>query len=267
MNLQFEIPNSFYGISKDESSNEYIFSKKKQILKTIGKDEVLIEHEYIGFNYYDFDIITNFKKNKISDPANFKNKIFIPGIEAIGTVKITGENAREFKPNERVLYISKKSGGAYSQYNIVNKNLLISSPNQIPSKDALAISSRGIMAHMLLKKVYIAEPYKTFLLITNPTGALGHIIAQVARFLNLNIIASVQDDHDDEKKKLCKRLGFFDLIVDLDKKDDFHKEIMNYTKGLGINLVIDTIGGANLNKIVGSMLLFSFKSVIFISSI
>lgn len=252
MSSKIEILNSIYSINSD--NEDFSLAKTKEVLKEIGENEVLIKHEYVGFNHHDLDLIRNFKKNKFADPKNFKKKNFVPGIEAIGKIKGFGKEVKEFSLNDRVIYITSKNGGGYGEYNIVNKNLLIFHQNEIPPKDALAIASRGIMAHNLLKKVYISQPGKTILLITNPLGALGHILAQIARFLDLKIIASVDNDESGKKKEICKRLGYFDLIVDLDEKEVFSNQIMDFTNGFGVHLVIDTIGGANLRKLVDSML-------------
>jgi NADPH2:quinone reductase len=252
MNSKIEILNSVYAINADYS--EFSFIETKEFLKEIGDDEVLVKHEYIGFNHYDLDLIRNFKKNKAVNPKIFKKKIFIPGIEAIGKVKGFGKNVNEFNLNDRVLYVTSKNGGGYGEYNIVSKNLLISPPDEIPSKDALTIASRGIMAHNLLKKVYVCKSGETVLLITNPLGALGHIIAQIARFLDLKIIACVENDESGKKKQICEKLGYFDLIVEIDKKETLFDKIMEFTNGYGIHLVIDTIGGPNLKRLLESML-------------
>jgi len=225
-----EIKNSLYLINSELEGLELL--RKRQFLAAYPPDDhLIIEHEYIGFNHYDLDIIKNYKKYRILNQKIFKSNFFIPGIEAIGRVVRIGKNVNEFKIGEKVLYVTSRSGGAYAKYNTVHKNLLISGLDEIDSKDALAVLSRGIMAHNLLRKVYITKPGETTVLITNPIGALGHILAQMCRFLSLRIIAAINSDNEKHsKRKLCESLGIFDLVIDSDDKKDLNLEkILNFT--------------------------------------
>ena len=214
----------------------------ESIITDLGPNEVLIKHEYIGLNFYDADIV----RGLIVSPK----KPFVPGIEAVGVVAVIGANIDDFTIGERVAYCTHAKGGAYAKYNIVDKRFLIPLPNNISSRDACALLMRGMFAHTILKKVYMADS-SSCLLLFNPCGALGYIIAQVARTIDMFVCGIVIDDKSGVKKKSCKEFGF-DAAFDHEDVD-LNDKIVKASGGNRMNIVIDTIGGDNLTKIIDVM--------------
>lgn len=240
------IINSCYVLSQKDEHSQISLKKAKKNLRNLFSNEVLIRHEYIGFNFYDLEIINNFK-TYVNSAQEVKLPM-IPGIEAAGEVVGVGSAVKDFKPGEKVIYITSKAGGGYAQYNILSQNLLIKAPEKIDLSVALVLASRGVMAHNLLRKVYMADKNSAILL-TNPNGALGHIVAQMTSFLEAKLISIVEGDLNSSKKDLLKSLGYYDLILDLENEKLIDK-IMEFTDGFGVNLLIDTIGSNRLKKLL-----------------
>ena len=64
--------------------------------------EVLLRHTAVGVNYHDAYVRSGLYKT-LALPG-------IPGIEAAGVVVAAGRDVRDFKPGDRVAYVTRQSG-------------------------------------------------------------------------------------------------------------------------------------------------------------
>lgn len=209
-------------------------------LGKLKSNEVTLKHSYIGLNFYDIDIVRGLIKKKSA---------FVPGIEAVGTIQKIGSDVKNFRIGERVVYCTAHNG-AYATTRNISEDLLIFIPDNISDKTACALTLRGVMAHMLLRKVYITQA-GSYILIYNPTGALGYILSQFAAFLNCKIIGVVTNDSNNMKKKIAQQYGC-DLIID-HEDEYFSDKILEFTKGKGVSVIYDSIGNLNFNKSINIM--------------
>jgi NADPH2:quinone reductase len=225
--------------------------KEREILKP-RDNEILIQHDYIGLNFLDIDI----SRGLIKKPDGF-----VPGIDATGFVRLVGRSVKgDFKVGDRVAYCTSRNFGSYSQYNAVNEDIVISMPDDIQNHIASGFLMRGIFAHTLLKRVFIVDSL-CFIAIFNPTGALGHIISQWANYLMVKVIGIITDNANftieqnkkefERKKKISESYGCSMVINYSDL--NFEEKIMDFTNGVGINVVYDSIGSLNLLKILNVM--------------
>jgi NADPH2:quinone reductase len=235
--------NLVYVIKKSGENNCTLETQERDIVKP-AQSEILIRHEYIGLNFYDVDVVRGIIKKK---------EEFVPGIEATGIIEALGSNLKQnFKIGERVAYCTSRLCGAYANYNIVHEDLVILLPDKVDSSVITGFLLRGMISHTLLKRVFQVDGLCTILLF-NPIGALGHILTQWARHLGAKVIGIISSsDIEDKKisferkKKLAEECGC-DLVIDYDDSD-FINKVMDFTNGLGIQVVYDSIGGDNLNK-------------------
>jgi NADPH2:quinone reductase len=234
-----------------ESVNIPNSQNTKRILRLGNKEfrklknqEILIKHKYIGMNFYDIDIC----RSIIKKPDNFS-----PGIEAMGEIVEIGQNLKtDFKVGDRVCYCTHSSGGGYGEYNIIHENFAIFIPKYLQDHMACAGAMRGIFSFALLNRVFRIDQ-DCYVLIFNPTGGLGHILSQLAKYYGAYVISVISrlDDDSNYDESLLKKHGA-DLI--LDRNDtSINKKILSYTGGKGVNVIYDTIGDENLLQFASVM--------------
>ncbi len=159
----------------------------------------------------------------------------IPGYSASGEIIEIGANITGFKPGDSVVYMTKNSG-SFQENTVVDYTDLISVPEEIYDKIAGASYYSGMMAHSLLKRVFIVNS-NIIILIHNVTSGIGYILAQWADSLGAVVIGSVDDD---SKNNFALKYGCKKVINY--KSENWVQEIMEFTKGYGVNAIYDSLG-------------------------
>ena len=226
-----------------ENMKEYILYKQGGVsnlkLETISgglvpkKDDVIIKNNAIGVNYFDIHFRNgDYKLNKM--PA-------ILGMEACGIVEKIGANVVNYKIGDRVAYATGPIG-AYTQRRIVNRHLLVKVPPEISDVVAAGSLLKGLMAHTLLHRVYVAIRTKK-ILVHAAAGGVGQFLCAWAKHLGIEVIGTVGND---KKIEFAKKFGCHHVINY--KKNDFVKEVEKITKGKGVGIVYDGVGKDTLLK-------------------
>jgi NADPH2:quinone reductase len=239
------IQNVLYSTFKKQ--NKIYLDREERELHKPFRNEILIKHDTIGLNSYDFDI----SHGVIKMPAGF-----VPGIEATGVIEDLGsEVSRDFFIGERVAYCTVKESGAYSHFNTVNEDFVVPIPDDIQSHDISGFLLQGIIAHMLFFRVFKVDT-STNILLFNPTSSFGHIVSQLARHFGIRIIGVI-NDYFHNKDKLAEKIRLAEMhgcaIVLTDKDSDLNEKILDFTNGRGVQVVYDTFGNNNLDLIIDVM--------------
>lgn len=194
--------------------------------KDLKPGQVLVRHTAIGVNYIDAYFRSGLYKTKQAP--------FIPGIEAAGVVEAVGPGVT-IKTGKRVSYALATSG-AYCQKRIIDSKKLVPIPDDVSDDIAAAALHSGMVAHMLLYRVYRVRR-KDIILIHNATDTTGHVLCQWAKKIGATIIGTV--DHND-KIPAAKRYGC-DHAVNY-KEGNVVQLVRDVTKGNGVTLVYDSVG-------------------------
>lgn len=197
------------------------------------KNEVLIKHQAVGINYFDYGyVIGQYKLNKY--PA-------VLGIEGCGIIAELGSEVKDYKVGDRVAYIN--SGlGSFAEKKCVNVQNLILVPNYLTSEQIAGTFLKGLMAHTLLFRVYLAPLVKK-ILVHSATGGVGHILCQWAKYLDLEVIGTVSSD---EKIDYARSIGC-SYVINY-KTQDLVEQVAKITDYGGVGVVYDSIGKDMLNK-------------------
>ena len=204
----------------------------KYVNHNIGEpkdDEALIKHTAIGLNRYDLECRNGMRKSK-KFPA-------VLGVEAVGVIEKLGKDVGVFNVGDRVGYCTV-SGGAYSEKRIVNQKYLVRIPSDITDQVAAAVLFKGMTAHYLTHLVYAIRP-KTFALVHGATGGVGQILCQWASHKGCKVIGVISSD---DRANIALRSGC-SYIVNCNSKN-FVEQVMEITRGVGVNVVYDCIGGS-----------------------
>lgn len=195
--------------------------------------EVLIKQTAIGVNF--FDVCFHRNQYKISKmPA-------ILGMEACGVIEAVGPGVTDYKPGERVAYATGGIG-AYAEKRAINQHYLILPPQELTDIQVAGSLLKGLMAHALLHRVYIALRAKK-ILVHAAAGGVGHIICQWAKHLGLEIIGTVGSN---DKVAFAKGNGC-DHVINY-KETNFVAEVAKITNHEGVGLVYDSVGKDTLEK-------------------
>ena len=208
-------------IRSGDNQEYQIENLEKQSLK---EGQVLVKNIASGIN--EDDLFINIPADK---------QYVIPGYSASGEIIEIGANITGFKPGDSVVYMTKNSG-SFQENTVVDYTDLVSVPEEIYDKIAGASYYSGMMAHSLLKRVFIVNS-NTIILIHNVTSGIGYILAQWANNLGAVVIGSVDDD---SKNNFALKCGCKKVINY--KSENWAQEIIEFTKGYGVNAVYDSLG-------------------------
>lgn len=197
------------------------------------KGQVLVKHTAIGINYFDVCFRNGaYKLDKT--PA-------ILGLEACGVVEEIGAGVTDYKVGDRVAYATGGIG-AYAEKRVINQNFLIVPPQGLTDEQVAGSLLKGMMAHALLFRVYVAARAKR-ILVHAAAGGVGHLLCQWAKHLGLEVIGTVGSD---VKMALAKSFGC-DHVINY-KSQDFLKEVETITEGNGVGVVYDGVGKDTILK-------------------
>ncbi len=197
------------------------------------KEEVLIKHTAIGVNFFDIC----FRRGQYKIPA--MPAVF--GMEGCGIIEAVGSGVTNFKVGERVAYATG-GAGAYAEKRVIDQRHVVVPPASLSDAQVAAILHKGLMAHALLHRVYIAQRAKK-ILIHAVAGGVGQLLCQWAKHLGLEVFGTVGDD---AKIPAAKTSGC-DHVINY-KKQNFVEEIARITDHGGVGLVYDGVGKDTLEK-------------------
>jgi NADPH:quinone reductase len=199
----------------------------------LKKDEVVIKQTAIGVNFFDI----SFRKGQYKLPQ----MPAVIGMEAVGIIEAVGSNVTNFKVGERVAYATGGTG-AYTEKRAIHQHHLVIPPQSLSDEQVVAVLHKGLTAHALLHRVYIAVRAKK-ILVTSAAGGVGHLLCQWARHLGLEVIGAVGDD-----SKIGAAQGFGCSHVINYKTKNLVEEVARITDHGGIGVVYDSVGKDTLEK-------------------
>lgn len=198
------------------------------------KHEVLVKHTAIGINFFDICLRRGQYKFAAELPV-------ILGNEACGIVEAIGSEVRDFKVGDRVAYATGPMG-AYAQKRAIDQKYLIIVPKNLTDVQVAGCLLKGLMAHTLLFRVYLARRAKK-ILIHSAAGGLGQLLCQWSRALGIEVIGTVGSD-----AKISAALANGCHHVINYKKNDFLQELGKITQNNGVGMVLDGVGKDSLEK-------------------
>ena len=227
----------------------------------INDDEVLVKVKAASVNH--LDIWVRQGQFPIKYPL-------IPGCEAAGDIVEVGKNVKGFRKLDTVVVTPKiicnkceyclegndnlcknsevlglTINGCYAEYVKVPKQNLLLLNNKLSYEEAASVPTVFGTAYRALKNIAKLSKSETVLIQAAGSG-VGTAAIQIAKHIGAKVIAA---SGNDEKLKKAKSLGA-DFIVNYYKNPDFDREVINFTNGKGVNVVLEQVGG---NMLVNSI--------------
>lgn len=169
----------------------------------------------------------------------------ILGCDGAGVVEAVGNSVTRVCPGDEVFFFNNGLGyppGTYAEYTIVQEDYLALKPRNLSMLEAAAIPLALITAwEALLNRGDLRQGQST--LIHAGAGGVGHLAIQLATYFNALVATTVSSPR---KAEFVQTLGA-ELAIDY-RQQDFVEAAMNWTNGLGVRLVMDTVGGETFCK-------------------
>ena len=174
------------------------------------------------------------REGKYPPPPGYPESI--PGLEFAGHVEAIGEAVRTWKVGDRVFGIT--AGGAQAEFVIAREDNLAPIPDELSWAEAGGMPETYITAHdALFTRAGLQSCER--LLIHAVTSGVGTAALQLAHASGVTVYGTSRN-----AAKLDRiRSQLADAIVVGDDPRRFVQAIHNLTKGVGVDVILDLVGG------------------------
>ena len=182
-------------------------------------------------------IDTKLRKNPTFHPDKLP---CILGCDGAGIVESIGAEVTRFKVGEEVYFFNGGLGneiGTYAEYTVVHQDYAAFTPRHATLEESAGLPLALITAwEALLDRGNLLEGQTV--LIHGAAGGVGHLAVQIAKQAGATVLATVGTR---DKAAWVTSLGADRVFVYNDV--DFATAVLDWTKGNGVDLVFDTVGG------------------------
>ncbi len=202
------------------------------------RGEVLIRVVAAGVNPLDCHVREGRLKDQI--PHRFP---LIPGWDVAGVVEELGEGASSVRKGERVWGYGRKptiQWGCYAEYVALPENNIALMPVKLLFEEAAAVPLAALAARQCLFGKPGLERDGT-VLVHAAAGGVGHFAVQLAKLAGVRAFGTAGS----EKQSFVLGLGA-EAVINYEK-EDFAEALKRHAPE-GADLVIDSVGGATLNR-------------------
>jgi NADPH:quinone reductase len=199
-----------------------------------GSGEVLVDVAYAGCNWADTQVRLGIYPHPMTYPM-------VLGFEVAGTVAALGPGVSSVKVGDRVAAFPEK-GGAYAEKCVASATGLIRLPEAVPFDVAAAFPIQALTAYHMLHTVFGVEPGDS-VLINAIGGGVGLQCTQLAVRAGARVIGTVGTPGKEKRA-----LEFGAQRVVLTHREDFEKAVLDFTRGQGVDLAIDSYGATMLDR-------------------
>ena len=217
----------------------------------IKKNEVLLDVHAAGINFPDTLIIEG--KYQFKPPFPFS-----PGGEAAGVISAVGEKVSHIKVGDRVMALT--GWGSCAEQVAVPAYNILPMPEAMDFSTAAAFSMTYGTAMHALKQRGTLQAGET-LLVLGASGGVGLAAIEIGKAMGARVIAAASSA---DKLEVARQAGADELINY--QTDDVRERLKTLTKGQGVDVIIDPVGGDLFETVFrsiawnGRMLVIGFAS-------
>jgi NADPH2:quinone reductase len=169
----------------------------------------------------------------------------IVGYQAAGTVEAVGDGVDRFAVGDRV--VTTGLNGSHAEKRAVSQSFAWPIPSGLDTRDAACIPVAFGTAHDCLFEFGRLQPGET-VLIHAGAGGVGTAAIQMAKQAGARVLATASSD---DRLERLKPLGLDDGINYA--TNDFVAECRRLTDGRGADVIVDSIGGSNLQRSLAAL--------------
>src|ERR1051326_4821934 len=160
----------------------------------------------------------------------------VVGYEVAGVVDATGQGVTGFHPGDRVVALTRFGG--YSDCVVVPVAQAFKFPDQLSDAEAASVPVTYLTAVLALYRMAAVTAGET-VLVHNAGGGLGIAATQLARLRRASVIGTASASKHDALRSFG-----VDHVIDY-RHADVEAEVKRLTKGRGVDVILDPIGGAS----------------------
>jgi NADPH2:quinone reductase len=202
-----------------------------------GPGQVVIDVTASALNFPDLLMTQGLYQEKPPLP-------FVVGTELSGTVTAVGEGVKHIKVGDAVV---SACGRTMAKRVAAPAMLVIPAPRNLPLESAAGICITYFTTMHALKQRAALQPGET-LLVLGAAGGVGTTAVELGRQMSATVIAAASSA---EKLELAKSLGAEHLINY--STEDLKERVKEITRGKGVDVVYDPVGGALAEAALRSM--------------
>ena len=164
----------------------------------------------------------------------------IPGLEISGEIASMGANVSGWSIGDRICGLV--AGGGYAEYCAVPASQCLPVPEGLTMAEAAALPETFFTVWSNVFDRGALKAGETFM-VHGGTSGIGTAAIQMAKAFGAAVITTCGSD---EKTAFCRELGA-DLAINY-KTRDFAEEVKKFTKGKGVNVLLDMIAGDYMKR-------------------
>ena len=168
----------------------------------------------------------------------------ILGLEMAGVVRAVGANVADWRPGDRVMALLP--GGGYAEQVAVPAGMLLRLPDDWSFVQGAAVPEVWYTAYINLFDEGQLKAGEAALIHAGASG-VGTAAIQLTLDVGARAIATAGSE---EKVTFCRELGAMAINY---KTQDFLEQVMAMTNGLGVDVILDPVGGDYLGRNVAAL--------------
>ncbi len=227
------LPELMREIAFDGAGGPDVIRVREVSVPAPGPGKVLIEVVAAGVNKPDC-----FQRQGHYPPPPGESNV--PGLEVAGRIVAVGEGVAKSRLGEHVCALV--GSGGYAEYAVADGRLCLPVPRGLNLTEAAAIPETYFTVFDNVFTRGRLKPGET-ILVHGGSGGIGTTAIQLAKLFGSHVIATAGTA---EKCAFCRTLGA-DHAIDY-KTHDFVAEVKALTTKRGVDVILDTVGGAYIQK-------------------
>lgn len=168
------------------------------------------------------------------------------GCDGAGIVEACGEGVTRVKEGDEVYFFHgglASLQGNYAEHKVLDEHFVALKAKSQSFTEAAAAPLVLLTAwEALFERAHLAKGQTVF--INAGAGGVGHVAIQLAKYIGAKVCTTVSNK---EKADFVKDIGA-DLVINY-KEEDVEEAIMKWTDGKGVDVVMDNIGGPEIQKL------------------
>ncbi|MGI9524080.1 MAG: NAD(P)H-quinone oxidoreductase [Hyphomicrobiaceae bacterium] len=169
----------------------------------------------------------------------------IPGLEIAGEIVALGARSRRFRLGDRVCALV--AGGGYAEYCIAPEPQVLPVPEGLSLVDAGGVPETFFTVWTNVFERGQLKPDET-LLVHGGSSGIGTTAIQLAKSFGSRVFTTAGSE---EKCAACHSLGA-DHAINY-QNEDFVKVVKELTDGKGVDVILDMVGGAYVQRNIDSL--------------
>ncbi|MCD9622842.1 zinc-binding dehydrogenase [Rhabdothermincola salaria] len=217
-----------------------VLERQQVEVRPPGPNEVRVQVSTFCVNFNDTDIVRGRWSIVPLQPP------FTPGMEAMGVVESAGPGA-EHLVGRRIVGIPAGAHGGFAEWAVVDATSAMLIPDWMDDVDGAALHYPFHLSWFALFERARLQPGET-VLVHAGAGGVGSAAIQLAKHRGAKVIATAGSP---EKLDLCRELGADEVVNYRD--GGFAQAVMDATYQTGVDVALDSVGGAVTTETFGSM--------------